>query len=340
MRRTVWSTGGCASWYLDAHGRNTTLWPRATFTFRSLLSRFDVDAYDVEAPAPTRGPRMRNPLTAPPGRSATRSSSSPAPAAAWAARWPSWPPAAAPCSRSPTGTPTPSPAPSTSSRPTGAEVRSDVVDVSDRAAMAQWAIDVVGQFGRVDVLVNNAGVSMSGDFEDMTYEEFDWILGVNLHGVVNGTKEFLPHLIASGDGTLVNISSLFGLISMPGQSAYNATKYAVRGFTEALREEMLVNGHPVSVTCVHPGGIRTGIARNGRTTAGEDHARLAEIFDTKLAKMPADKAARIILDGALAGRARVLVGVDAHVMHHFAKLTGSRYQDVVARIAPRVTGDR
>jgi NADP-dependent 3-hydroxy acid dehydrogenase YdfG len=222
----------------------------------------------------------------------------------------------------------------------GAEVRSDVVDVSDRAAMAQWASDVVGQLGRVDVLVNNAGVSMSGDFEDMSYEEFDWILGVNLHGVVNGTKEFLPHLIASGDGVLVNISSLFGLISMPGQSAYNATKYAVRGFTEALREEMLINGHPVSVTCVHPGGIKTGIARNGRTTAGEDHDRLAAMFDTKLAKMPADRAAQIILDGALAGRARVLVGADAHVMHHFAKLTGSRYQDVVARLAPRVTGDR
>ena len=153
-------------------------------------------------------------------------------------------------------------------------MRSDVVDVSDRAAVAQWATDVVDQFGRVNVLVNNAGVSVSGDFEEMSYEDFDWIVGVNLYGVVNGTKEFLPHLIASGDGILVNISSLFGLISMPGQTAYNATKYAVRGFTEALREEMLVNGHPVSVTCVHPGGIKTGIARHGRTTAGEDHARL------------------------------------------------------------------
>ena len=222
----------------------------------------------------------------------------------------------------------------------GAQVHSEVVDVADRAAMARWATAVVDRFGRVDVLVNNAGVSMSGDFEDMTYEEFDWILGVNLYGVIHGTKEFLPHLIASGDGVLVNISSLFGLISMPGQSAYNATKYAVRGFTEALREEMLVSGHPVSVTCVHPGGIRTGIARNGRTTAHEDHDRLAATFDTKLAKMPADKAARIILDGALAGKARVLVGADAHAMHHFAKLTGSHYQDVVARLAPRVVGKR
>src|SRR5690349_9613027 len=136
----------------------------------------------------------------------------------------------------------------------GAEVRADVVDVSDRAAMATWAEAVVGQFGTVNVLINNAGVTVTGDFEEMAYEDFDWIVGVNFNGVVNGTKEFLPHLIASGDGYLVNISSLFGLISMPQQSAYNATKYAVRGFTEAIREEMIIGKHPVGVTCIHPGG--------------------------------------------------------------------------------------
>ena len=222
-------------------------------------------------------------------------------------------------------------------RGTGAQVRGDVVDVSDRAAMGQWATAVVDRFGRVDVLINNAGVSMSGDFEDMTYEEFDWILGVNLYGVIHGTKEFLPHLIASGEGTLVNISSLFGLISMPGQSAYNTTKDAVRGFTEALREEMLVNRHPVTVTSVHPGGIRTGIVRHGRTTASQDHEKLTSLFEKKLAKMPADKAASIILRGAVSGKARVLVGLDAHVLHHVAKTLGSRYQDVIAFLAPRVT---
>lgn len=220
----------------------------------------------------------------------------------------------------------------------GAEVRSDVVDVSDRAAMTQWATDVVGQFGRVNLVVNNAGVSVSGDFEQMTYADFDWIVGVNLNGVVHGTKEFLPHLIASGNGALVNISSLFGLISIPGQTAYNATKYAVRGFTEALREEMLINGHRVTVTCVHPGGIRTGIVRHGRTTAGEDHADLTTLFEQKLARLSPEKAASIILKAALSGKARILVGADAHVLHHFAKITGSRYQDVVARILPRVTG--
>ena len=185
------------------------------------------------------------------------------------------------------------------------------------------------------MLVNNAGVTVTGDFEEMSYEDFDWIVGVNLMGVINGTKEFLPHLIASGDGHLVNISSLFGLISMPGQTAYNATKYAVRGFTEALRQEMLINGHPVGVTCVHPGGIKTGIARNGRKTPSQDAAAIDSLFEDKLARMTPTKAAEIILKGALSGKARVLVGVDAHAMHHFAKLAGSRYQDIVARLAPK-----
>jgi NADP-dependent 3-hydroxy acid dehydrogenase YdfG len=216
------------------------------------------------------------------------------------------------------------------------ELRSDVVDVSDRAAVGAWATAVVEQFGRVNMLVNNAGVTVTGDFEEMSYEDFDWIVGVNFDGVVNGTKEFLPHLIASGDGHLINLSSLFGLISMPGQTAYNATKYAVRGFTEALREEMLINGHPVGVTCVHPGGIKTGIARNGRKTASEDASAIDSYFDEKLARMTPEKAAQIIIKGALKGKARVLVGIDAHAMHHLAKVTGSRYQDLVARVAPKV----
>jgi NADP-dependent 3-hydroxy acid dehydrogenase YdfG len=218
----------------------------------------------------------------------------------------------------------------------GAEVRSDVIDVSDRAAMGTWAAAVAEQFGRVNVVINNAGVTVTGDFEEMSYEDFDWIVGVNFLGVVNGTKEFLPHLIASGDGALVNISSLFGLISMPGQTAYNATKYAVRGFTEALREEMLINKHPVSVTCVHPGGIKTGISRNGRKTASQDASQLDELFEKRLARMTAEKAADIILEAALKKKARVLVGIDAHIIHNAAKFAGSAYQDVVAWGSPRV----
>jgi len=161
-------------------------------------------------------------------------------------------------------------------------------------------------------------------------------MGINVDGVVTGTKAFLPHLIASGDGHIVNISSLFGLVSMPGQSAYNASKYAVRGFTEALREEMLISGHKVGVSCVHPGGIRTGIARNGRKTAGQNAEVIDRLFEEKLARMSPEKAAKIIVRGILKNRARVLVGLDAHLIHNFGKFTGSRYQDVIARGSKRI----
>jgi NADP-dependent 3-hydroxy acid dehydrogenase YdfG len=220
------------------------------------------------------------------------------------------------------------------------EVRADHLDVADRAAFAWYASSVAEQFGRVNVVVNNAGVALAGNLEDLEYADMDWILGINFWGVLHGTKEFLPHLIASGDGHVVNISSLFGLISMPGQSMYNAAKYAVRGMSEALREEMLIAGHPVGVTVVHPGGIKTAIARNARVSAKEDKERTAKLFDEKLAKMTPERAAEIILKGVQGGKARVLVGLDAHAMHQLAKLTGSRYQDLVAKAASRVLPDR
>jgi NAD(P)-dependent dehydrogenase (short-subunit alcohol dehydrogenase family) len=208
------------------------------------------------------------------------------------------------------------------------EVRSDHLDVADRAAFAAYAASVADQFGRVNVVVNNAGVALAGNLEDLEYADMDWILGINFWGVVHGTKEFLPHLIASGDGHVVNISSLFGLVSMPGQSMYNAAKYAVRGMSEALRQEMLVAGHPVGVTVVHPGGIKTAIARNARVSAKEDKTQTAKLFDEIIAK------------GVQGGKARVLVGLDAHIVHQLAKLTGSRYQDIVAKGASRVLPDR
>ncbi len=218
------------------------------------------------------------------------------------------------------------------------EIRADRLDVSDRAAFAAYAQTVKEHFGRVNVIVNNAGVSHSGPVTDMEYADFDWIVGINFWGVVHGTKEFLPHLIESGDGHIVNLSSLFGLVSMPGQSTYNATKYAVRGFTESVREDMIVGRHPVQVTCVHPGGIKTGIARNGRTTAGEDHEQLAKTFDTKLARMTPERAAEIIVDAVLSNKPRVLVGADAHAIHWIAKLLGARYQGLFARASRRVLG--
>lgn len=220
------------------------------------------------------------------------------------------------------------------------EVRSDHLDVADRDAFAAYAASVADHFGRVNVVVNNAGVALAGNLEDLEYADMDWIIGVNFWGVVHGTKELLPHLIASGDGHVVNISSLFGLVSMPGQSMYNASKYAVRGMSEALREEMLIAGHPVGVTVVHPGGIKTAIARNARVSAREDKERTAKLFDEKLAKMTPERAAEIIVRGILHNRARVLVGLDAHALHHLAKLTGSRYQDIVAKAGKRVLPER
>ncbi len=219
------------------------------------------------------------------------------------------------------------------------QVRHDRLDVADRDAFARYAEEVVAWSDRVNVVINNAGVSLAGNLEDLEYADMDWIIGINFWGVVHGTKEFLPHLIASGDGHLVNLSSLFGLISMPGQSMYNAAKYAVRGMTEAVREEMLIAGHPVGVTSVHPGGIKTAIARNARVSAKEDKEETARLFD-KLARMEPARAAQIIVRGILRNQARVLVGLDAHAVHQFAKLTGSRYQDVVALASRRLLPDK
>ena len=217
-----------------------------------------------------------------------------------------------------------------------ATVHSRVVDVASREAVEEWAASVVERFDRVNVLVNNAGVSLTGEVGDLDLADMEWIVGVNFWGVVHGTRAFLPHLVASGDGHVVTLSSLFGLMSVPGQSIYNATKYAVRGFSESLREELLMAGHPVGVTVVHPGGIKTAIVRSGRSSAREDHAALTRLFDERLATMAPERAAGIILRGVLRGKPRVLVGLDAHLLHQFARLTGARYQDVVARRAARL----
>ncbi|WGX97989.1 SDR family oxidoreductase [Nocardioides sp. L-11A] len=216
------------------------------------------------------------------------------------------------------------------------DVHTAHLDVADRAAFTAYAAEVADHFGQVNVIVNNAGVALAGDVVDLDYDDMEWIVGINFWGVVHGTKEFLPHLIASGEGHVVNLSSLFGLLAMPGQSAYNATKFAVRGFTEALREEMLIAGHNVGVTSVHPGGIKTAIARNARVSDKEDKAATAKLFDEKLAKMTPERAAEIIVKGIVKNQARVLVGLDAHALHNFQKFTGSRYEDVVALVSKRV----
>ncbi len=145
------------------------------------------------------------------------------------------------------------------------KVTATVLDVSDRDAVEAWAAQVVEEHGKVNMIINNAGVALSATVEAMSYEDFEWLMNINFWGVVYGTKAFLPYLKESGAGHVVNISSVFGLVSIPTQSAYNAAKFGVRGFTDALRMELEIEQSGVSSTTVHPGGIRTNIARNART---------------------------------------------------------------------------
>ena len=160
----------------------------------------------------------------------------------------------------------------------------------------------------VNQIYNNAGIASAGDIEISQFKDIERVMDVDFWGVVNGTKVFLPHLIASGDGHVINISSLFGLFAQPGGAAYSAAKFAVRGFTEALRQEMALAGHPVKVTTVHPGGTKTAVARNMIAAEGIDVAELAWTFDKKFAITSPEKAARIILEGVRKNKARVLVG--------------------------------
>ncbi len=221
----------------------------------------------------------------------------------------------------------------------GAPVKSDRLDVTEREAFAVYADAVKEHYGVVNQIYNHAGIAFIGDVEDTQFKDFERVMDVDYWGVVNGTKLFLPHLIASGDGHVINISSIFGLLSVPSQAAYNAAKFAVRGFTEAQRQEMLVAGHPDKLTGVHPGGIKTGIVRNAAAAEGLDKDKLANTFDKRLASTSPQKAARIILDGVRKNKARVLVGNDAVALDLLARATGSAYQRVVAAVTARTLPD-
>lgn len=220
----------------------------------------------------------------------------------------------------------------------GAPVKTDRLDVTEREAFLLYADAVKAHFGKVNQIYNNAGIAFTGDVEISQFKDIERVMDVDFWGVVNGTKAFLPHLIESGDGHVVNVSSLFGIFAMPGQSAYNAAKFAVRGFTESLRQEMLAKNHPVAVTCVHPGGIKTAIARNATAAEGLDAKEIAQVFDKKLANTTPERAAKIILEAVRKKKARVLVGPDAKVLDVVVRLTGSGYQrlfqGVVSRVLP------
>lgn len=224
----------------------------------------------------------------------------------------------------------------------GAEVHAQVLDVTDRDAVRAYATTVHDHYGVVNQIYNNAGVAGGSTVLDTDYTAYERVLGVNLWGVINGTKEFLPHLIASGDGHVVNISSLNGIMGQASLSAYCASKFAVRGFTESLAVEMHTGGHPVKVTVVHPGGVKTNIATAAFTEAQQaglatpDHERRTRIYNEKLLKMPPPRAAAIILDGVEAGKSRVLVGNDAKLVDLLVRLLPRWYPRIQARLAGRL----
>jgi NAD(P)-dependent dehydrogenase (short-subunit alcohol dehydrogenase family) len=221
-------------------------------------------------------------------------------------------------------------------REAGSAPRVDPLDVSDRAAVHAYAESVAAEFGVVNLVINNAGIASFGTVEESSYEDIERVINVDYWGVVHGTKAFLPHLIASGDGHVVNTSSVFGIFAVPSQSSYNAAKFAVRGFTEALRQEMMQAGHPVQVTCVHPGGIKTNIVNLATSSTGADLGPMQKLFATKLARTTSDEAASIILRGVRRNKARVLVGADAHFFDAVVRLLGPGYQRVFSSVSARL----
>lgn len=215
----------------------------------------------------------------------------------------------------------------------GVEVHSSLLDVASKDAVYEWADKVANEMGGVNLVFNNAGVSLSETIESMSYENFEWLMNINFWGVVYGTKAFLPHLKASGEGHVVNISSVFGMIGVPSQAAYNAAKFAVKGFTECLREEMELDEGNVKVTCVHPGGIKTNIMRSSRLgnvgKAGtSDKDRAVKMFD-RAARTTPEQAAKVIVDGVKKDKPRVLIGNDARMIDAMQRLLPTGYQDIL-----------
>lgn len=205
------------------------------------------------------------------------------------------------------------------------------LDVSDNAAMKAWAASVKAHFGVVDGVINNAGVALSCHAGDQPREQMEWVFGVNYWGVINGVEAFLPELLTRPEACVVNISSLFGLMSVPSQSSYNATKFAVRGYSESLRQDLRDTN--VKVVTVHPGGIKTNIANNGRhlnsiTGNAADLEKTADLFNSIAATTP-EKAAAVIMRGMQKSMPRVLIGGDALLLDIVQRLFPSCYDRIL-----------
>jgi short-subunit dehydrogenase len=222
-------------------------------------------------------------------------------------------------------------------RQQGVKVTTCRLDVAQRDAVYAWADQVATEHGKVNLVFNNAGVALTVGLDSVKHSDFEWIMGINFWGVVYGTQAFLPHLKRSGDGHIINISSLFGLMAVPTQGTYNAAKFAVRGYTEALRMELDIAHCGVSATCVHPGGIATNIAKSGRIDPSiekatgvsvEKHRRQAD----KLINVTSPESAALQILKAVENNARrVLVGNDAKFLDKLIRLLGAGYQSVVVK---------
>jgi NAD(P)-dependent dehydrogenase (short-subunit alcohol dehydrogenase family) len=219
------------------------------------------------------------------------------------------------------------------------EVLTRKLDVADRAAVYAFAAAVQQRFGTAHVVINNAGVAVSETVNDLSYEDFEWLMGINFWGVVYGTKAFLPMLLAQNDGAVVNISSVFGIIAVPMQGAYNSAKFAVRGFTECLRHELAESGSKVRSICVHPGGIKTNIVRGARlhkTFDGvTDPVKATERFHQAASTTP-EQAAQTIIKGIERGRPRVLIGADAYFIDWIQRWMPVRYWNLLGALMRRL----
>ena len=221
-------------------------------------------------------------------------------------------------------------------------VESIVADLADHPALDSLAEQILAHHPRITLLINNAGVALGGTFDQLTAEEFDWVLAINFRAPVALTRLLLPRLKESAGSHIVNVSSLYGLIAPPGQSAYSSSKFALRGFSEALRHELAEQG--IGVTTVHPGGIRTRIAETARVAGAVDAGQAARGKENfaKLLTYPAGKAAEKILTGVHQRRRRVLIAMSATVPDLLARLFPTRYMEVLYRLRPaaRTAGAR
>ena len=214
----------------------------------------------------------------------------------------------------------------------GVDCSSHVVDVSNREEMKAFAEAAVEKHGRATHLINNAGVALIGNVEEVSIEDIEWLMGINFWGTVYGVKFFLPILREQPEAHIVNVSSIFGIIAPPGNAAYCASKFAVRGFTEALRHEL--DGTNIAVSCVHPGGVKTNIGKESRVgeMSTEADKKKAAIFLEKASRTTADEAAEIILKGIKNRDPKILIGTDAITIDKIQRLFPRKYFAVMDKL--------